>query len=186
MRPGLGPTPTSPSTSSALSLLVTRIPVTSPTTPRLSAARSPFTTAKRLMPADGSIAGFVAAVAAQRARRIEVVAVELGSRSASGLRVVGSDVDYLVHATSANAEERDLSICRELAHLLLGHHHGPVLAEPLAVGPTRSLRAHPYGQRQEARAERLARRMLALSAARQHSSGRTGSARFRLPRSTHA
>jgi hypothetical protein len=121
------------------------------------------------MPADGSIPGFVAAVAGERSRRIEVVAVELGSRSASGFRVVGSDVDYLVHATTATAEQRDLSICRELAHLLLGHHDRSVFAEPLALGHTRSLRATPYGQRQEARAERLARRMLALSAARQRS-----------------
>jgi hypothetical protein len=138
------------------------------------------------MPADGGLAGLVAAVAAERSRRIEVVAVELGSRSAAGLRVVGSDVDYLVHATSATAEQRDLSICRELAHLLLGHQPGRVLSEPLAVGQTRSLRAHPYGQRQEARAERLAQRMLALSAARQHSSGPAGTPRFWLVRSTRA
>lgn len=128
---------------------------------------------KRLMPADGSIDGLVAAVATHRARPIDLLPAHLGARSSSGFWVVGKSHDYIVYAASATPEQRDLILCHELAHMLLGHS-GNRPVDALGLGdigarPTQLLTRHGYGDSPEADARRLAQRVLALSMTRRSS-----------------
>jgi hypothetical protein len=131
---------------------------------------------KRLMPPDGSIDGFVDAVASHRGRPIDVVAAHLGARSSSGFWVGGQGQDYIVYAASATPEQRVVIVCHELAHLLLGHANDgtpgangvPGIA---TAGRTRLLTRHGYGADSESEARHLAQRMAALLAARQRHHG---------------
>jgi hypothetical protein len=130
---------------------------------------------KRLMPADGSLVGLVAAVAAHRSRPIDLLPAQLGARSSSGCWVAGTNHDYIVYAASAAPEQRDLVVCHELAHMLLGH---PGLSPIEALGEggivparTQLVTRHPYGVSPEAEARRLAERMLALATVRRTSGG---------------
>lgn len=135
---------------------------------RSRAARTVAGVLIQLMPTDGSIDGLVTAVGRLRGRPIDVISAPLGSRSRAGFWVAGTDRDYLVHAASASAEERQRTICHELAHLLLGHALGP---GPAASGarspmPTTLLTRHGYSPVQEAEADRMARLITTLASVR--------------------
>jgi hypothetical protein len=120
------------------------------------------------MPQDGSICGLVDAVATHRNRPIDLVEAYLGSRATAGFWVIGQDRDYIVHPNGALALVRDLVICHELAHMLLGHgqHRTPGSPVPTPGGSTRLLTRHGFGSVAEGNAVRLAKHTAKLSLAR--------------------
>lgn len=135
---------------------------------RSRAARTVAGVLIQLMPTDGSIDGLVTAVGRLRGRPIDVIAAPLGSRPQAGFWVAGTDRDYVVHSASASAEERQRTICHELAHLLLGHALGPgPTASPARhLMPTTFLTRHGYSAVQEAEADRMARLITTLASMR--------------------
>ncbi len=76
---------------------------------------------ERLMPANGSIDGFVVAVAAHRGRSVRVISHLLDAAGPSGFWIGTSTGDYLVCSADATPTRRAAIVCHELAHMLLGH-----------------------------------------------------------------
>lgn len=76
---------------------------------------------ERLLPGDGSIDGFVAAVAAHRGRPVHVLDYPLNSAGPSGFWIGTSSGDYIVCSAGTTPTRRAAIVCHELAHMLLGH-----------------------------------------------------------------
>ncbi|NYG08637.1 hypothetical protein BJ986_003124 [Phycicoccus badiiscoriae] len=141
---------------------------------RHRASRAALATARHLLPADGSITGLVEAVATHRGRPIDLLPAHLGPRSSAAFLVQGHGQDYILYAAGADPHERDLAICHQLAHLLMGHGIDPVsrppigatTATPTSSGRTRYLAVHGYGSAQETQAARFARSITAAASAR--------------------
>ncbi len=76
---------------------------------------------ERLLPRDGSIDGFVSAVAAHRGRPMRVLNYPLDAAGPSGLWIGTSSGDYIVCSADTTPTRRAAIVCHELAHMLLGH-----------------------------------------------------------------
>lgn len=124
------------------------------------------------MATDGSIDHLVDAVASHRGSPIDVSAAPMGRSPLSGFRVAGHDGDHIVYSSTASAIQRDLIICHELAHLLLGHasEFGP---HPGGTNRTRLVTRHTYSVGAEAEAQRVARAIVRLSRSKQRASRRS-------------
>lgn len=76
---------------------------------------------ERLLPRDGSIDGFVSAVADHRGRPMHVLDYPLDAAGPSGLWIGTSSGDYIVCSADTTPTRRAAIVCHELAHMLLGH-----------------------------------------------------------------
>ncbi len=134
---------------------------------------------ERLMPADGSIDGFVAAVGAHRGRPVRVIGYPLDAAGPSGLWIGTCASDYVVCSADATPTRRAAILCHELAHMLLGHEPevgdtealslvAKVLAPDVDVSvATRFLTRHGYAGTAEEDAEAAATALVMTAANRQ-------------------
>lgn len=129
---------------------------------------------RSLMAPDGSIDRLVDAVAVHRGSPIDLTPAHMGPGPLRGFQVVGPDRDHIVYSATATGIQRDLIICHELAHLLLGHV-GEFDHERRPRDLTRLVTRHTYDASAEADARRLARAFVWLSRARQRPARRAGS-----------
>ena len=90
----------------------------------------------RLIPADGDVDKFVAAIGQELGRRIAVVGCPLPDDGPSALWVQTVDVDYILHADSITAEHRETVICHEVAHMVLGHEAREGLVDTTVFAPS--------------------------------------------------
>ena len=104
--------------------------------PRDRAVRATWRMISGLIPGDGNVDDFVAAVAEQRDRRIAVLGCSLPDDGPSGFWVQTADADYILHADSITAEHRETVICHEVAHMVLGHVAREGLADTRAIAPS--------------------------------------------------
>src|SRR6478752_7812798 len=123
---------------------------------------------ERLLPRDGSIDGFVAAVARHRGRPLHVLDYPLDAAGPSGLWVGCSSGDFIIRSAAATPTRGATIVCHELAHMLLGHEPevgdvqaAEVIARVLApdVGASvaaRFLARHGYETADEEDAEAVA------------------------------
>ena len=98
--------------------------------------RAAWRAVSRLIPANGDVDEFVAAVSEERSRRIAVLGCALPGEGPSGLWVQTSDVDYILHADTVTAEHRETVICHEVAHMVLGHEAREGLVDTTAFAPS--------------------------------------------------
>lgn len=121
--------------------------------------------AKRLMPADGSLAGLLANLSEYRGREIHVLTRQFGGQPTSGLWLPTERADYLVIDDPTTPSRRAAIICHEVAHILLGHEAqaGESSSIASAAAPdlspelvTRALARHSYANEAEADAEHTA------------------------------
>ncbi len=134
---------------------------------------------ERLMPADGSIDGFVAAVAAHRIRPVRVIGYPLDTAGPSGFWIGTSAGDYVVFSADATPTRRAAIVCHELAHMLLGHEPEVGDTEALSLVATilapdvdasvaaRFLTRHGYAGTAEEDAEAAATALVTTAANRQ-------------------
>lgn len=100
------------------------------------ASRATWRSISKLIPPDGDVDDFVAAVGQDRGRRIAVVGCPLPDDGPSALWVQTADVDYILHADSITAEHRETVICHEVAHMVLGHEAREGLVDTTAFAPS--------------------------------------------------
>lgn len=120
--------------------------------------------AKRLMPDDGDLEGFLEALSAHRRRPIRLLAKQFGGDGVSGLWLATASTDYLVFDEHSNPARRVAVICHEVGHMLLGHRTDAALAALVnEVAPdlspglvARALARHAYDSTIENDAERVA------------------------------
>lgn len=132
--------------------------------------RSAQRIAHRLMPVDGDVEKFVAAVATHRGRPIRLRECPLDVDDPSGLWVPLPDRDLVLLAEGITHEHRTAVVCHEMAHMLLGHETraGDVdislISAALELSIDRSVAArffarHDYEAAEESEAETLATRI---------------------------
>lgn len=92
-----------------------------PPTARSSSIRAGRRQALRLMPADGDLDAFVAAVADHRGRPIMIRAWPYAADEPSGYLYGLDEHDIVVMDAVASPSQRAGVLCHELAHLVLGH-----------------------------------------------------------------
>lgn len=126
-------------------------------------SRGAFHNALRLVPDDGDMMRFVAAVAEDQGRPITVLDCDLPSDAPSGLWLQLAEADYIVCARSVSAEHRRVVICHEIAHMLLGHQPRDGAIDTSSIAPSidldvaaRFFTRHGYEDDVEADAETLA------------------------------
>jgi len=127
------------------------------------AVRATWRAVSTLIPDNGSVDDFVAAVSAQRGRRIAVLGCSMPDDGPSGYWAPTPDVDYILHADSITAEHREAVVCHEIAHMVLGHEAREGLMDTRAIAPSispevaaRFLTREGYSDEIEADAEMLA------------------------------
>ena len=130
--------------------------------------------ARRLMPDDGDLDGWLQNLGEHRKRPIRLIVQPLGAGSGlSGMCVVRDEADYIVLDAAATPSRRALVLAHEVAHLLLEHHGEAASSEVVArVAPdlspglvSRVLTRHGYDSAEEQDAEELAT-LLAVEHAR--------------------
>ena len=104
--------------------------------PGRRADRATWRSISRLIPPDGNVDEFVAAIGRERGRRIAVASCPLPNDGPSALWVQTADVDYILHADSITAEHRQTVICHEVAHMVLGHEAREGLVDTTAFAPS--------------------------------------------------
>lgn len=134
---------------------------------------------ERLLPRDGSIDGFVAAVGQHRGRPVSVVDFPLDPAGPSGFWIGTTTGDYLIRSAEATPIRRAAITCHELAHMLLGHQPEVgelqgvevitrVLAPDLDTSvAARFLTRHGYEATEEGDAEAVATTLVTVAALRQ-------------------
>ena len=127
------------------------------------AFRATWRAVSTLIPDNGNVDDFVAAVSAQRGRRIAVLGCSMPDDGPSGYWAPTPDVDYILHADSITAEYRETVVCHEIAHMVLGHEAREGLMDTRAIAPSispevaaRFLTREGYPDEIEADAEMLA------------------------------
>ena len=127
------------------------------------AVRATWRAVSTLIPDNGNVDDFVAAVSAQRGRRIAVLGCSMPDDGPSGYWAPTPDVDYILHADSITAEHRETVVCHEIAHMVLGHEAREGLMDTRAIAPSispevaaRFLTREGYPDEIEADAEMLA------------------------------
>ncbi len=157
-----------------------------PTARRTSAARrhraDTIALGERLLPKDGSLDGFIAAVGRQRGRPLHVLDFPLDPSGPSGFWMGTRNGDYLIRPATATPTRRAAITCHELAHMLLGHEpdvgdsQGAEMVAEIAalLAPdveasvaARFLTRHGYEETQEEDAEAVATAFVATAALRQ-------------------
>lgn len=140
---------------------------------------------ERLLPRDGSIDGFVAAVAEHRRRPLHVVDFPLDPVGPSGFWIGTASGDYLIRSAAATPTRRAAITCHELAHMLLGHEPEvgdvqgvEVITTVLAPDVDSSVAArflarHGYEATQEKDAEAVATAFVTTAATRQSAAATT-------------
>ena len=143
------------------------------------AVRATWRTVSSLIPANGNVDDFVAAVSEQRGRRIAVLSCSLPDDGPSGFWAPTPDVDYILHADSITAEYRETVICHEIAHMVLGHVAREGLMDTRAIAPSvspavaaRFLAREGYPDEIESDAEMLATLIAAELVARAEAGSR--------------
>lgn len=134
---------------------------------------------ERLLPRDGSIDGFVAAVARHRGRPLHVLDYPLDAVGPSGFWVGTASGDFIIRSSAATPTRGAAIVCHELAHMLLGHEPevgdvqaGEVIARVLAPDVEASVAArflsrHGYEAAEEEDAEAVATAFVTAAATRQ-------------------
>lgn len=127
------------------------------------AVRATWRAVSTLIPDNGNVDDFVAAVSTQRGRRIAVLGCFMPDDGPSGYWAPTPDVDYILHADSITAEHRETVVCHEIAHMVLGHEAREGLMDTRALAPSispevaaRFLTREGYPDEIEADAEMLA------------------------------
>lgn len=137
--------------------------------------------ARRAIPADGDIVEMCAAISRFRGRPIILAPVRmLPAASLSGAWLPLHDRDVIAYAASTPARE-EVSICHEIAHMLLGHEPAlegtsprevehlihQVIAPNLNIDPDRFMLRDGYDTVAERDAEQLGRRIATWAELRQ-------------------
>jgi len=140
---------------------------------------------ERLLPRDGSIDGFVAAVARHRGRPLHVLDYPLNAAGPSGFWIGTATGDFIIRSAAATPTRAAAIVCHELAHMLLGHEPeaGDVQAAEVigrALAPdvdasvaARFLARHGYEGAEEEDAEAVATAFVTAAAARQRAATTT-------------
>lgn len=136
--------------------------------------------AKRLMPADGDLEGFLENLGRHRGRPIHLLPQSLGGRATSGLWIPGRHADFFVVDQPTTPSRRAAIVCHEAGHMLLEHRaDASASAAVTAVAPdlspaliARTLARHAYGTAEEAEAEAVGTVLGAEHARRQINASR--------------
>lgn len=84
--------------------------------------RRAYRQAIRLLPVDGNLRDFVAAVSTYRGRPIYTIAEPWEPGKPTGTWIARPDADYLAYDLTSSAGRQAAVICHEISHMLLGHH----------------------------------------------------------------
>lgn len=131
--------------------------------------------ARRLMPSDGDLTGFLENLGRHRGRPLTLIEDQTPqSLGRSGLCLMTDEADYILVEAAAGPSRRATIICHEVSHLLLGHGGDSPLdiAEDLApdLEPglvARMLARHSYASPAEQEAEVVATMVVAERTRRQ-------------------
>lgn len=121
--------------------------------------------ARRLMPADGDLSGWLRNLGEHRNRPIKAAARDLSTTPGlTGMCLIRDDADYIVVDATASPARQVMFLCHEIAHLLLGHE-GEVASSDLVAQATpdlppalraRVVTRHEHNTSEEHAAEELA------------------------------
>jgi hypothetical protein len=76
---------------------------------------------------------FVATLARQRGKAIELVAVRLGPGTPCGMLISTDDTDYVYYAANTSTVHADHIALHEIGHLVFGHHAGSAVIDDSAI-----------------------------------------------------
>jgi len=121
--------------------------------------------ARRLMPPDGDLEGWLHNLGEHRNRPVKATVGDLsGTPGLTGMCLIRDDADYIVVDAAASPARQVMFLCHEVAHLLLGHE-GEVASSDLVAQATpdlppalraRVLTRHAHDNLEEHAAEELA------------------------------
>lgn len=97
---------------------------------RPSAVTAAIRSAGPLLPDSGEIEHFLELVSADRGRPLVLLVGSLDD-SVSGALISTPQADYIAVSDHASPERLCAIVCHEVAHLLMGHDHGPPLSQSL-------------------------------------------------------
>ena len=137
--------------------------------------------ARRLMPSDGDLAGFLHNLSRHRRRPLTLIEDDTSrSLGRSGLCLVTDKADYIFVEPATSPSRRATIICHEISHLLLGHEGDSLAGVASDLAPdlepglvARMLARHSYTSPAEEEAEIMATMLVAEHTRRQHAASRT-------------
>jgi len=145
--------------------------------------------ARRLMPSDGNLDGFLTNLGQRRGRPLTLVEGQMSQAlGRSGLCLMTNEADYILIEPDTSPSRRATIICHEVSHLLLGHEGESSAGIAASLAPdlapslvARMLARHSYGTPEEEEAEVMAT-VLVTEYTRRQRAGQLTTGDFRAER----